>query len=85
MQNRHISIYNNNIRLVLDILDYYSDLIQDDSYILFIDFYKAFDSLEHDFMMVTLSKFGFGNFFCKAVKTLYTNGKTKSRHLQDFH
>ena len=51
MQNRHIS---NNVRLVLDILDY-SDLIQDDSYILFLDFYKAFDSLEHDFMMVTLN------------------------------
>lgn len=72
MQDRHIS---NNIRLVLDILDY-SDLIQNGSYILFLDFYKAFDSLEHDFMMVTLSKFGFGNFFCKAVKTLYTNGNS---------
>ena len=59
MQNRHIS---NNVRLVLDILDY-SDLIQDDSYILFLDFYKAFDSLEHDFMMVSLNKFGFCNFF----------------------
>ena len=26
--------------------------------------------------MVTLNKFGFGNFFCKAVKTLYTNGNS---------
>ncbi len=42
MTDRLIS---NNIRLVLDILDY-SDLIPDDSFMLFLDFYKAFDSIE---------------------------------------
>jgi hypothetical protein len=40
MRNRHIS---NNVRLVLDIL-HYSDLITEDSFILFLDFYKAFDT-----------------------------------------
>ncbi len=59
MQNRLIS---NNIRLILDLLDY-SDFVRDDSFILFLDFYKAFDSLEHDFMNTALSKFGFGNYF----------------------
>ena len=42
MRNRHIS---NNIRLVLDILDC-SDLITEDSFILFLEFYKAFDTVE---------------------------------------
>uniref|UniRef100_A0A669D202 Reverse transcriptase domain-containing protein n=1 Tax=Oreochromis niloticus TaxID=8128 RepID=A0A669D202_ORENI len=72
MRNRHIS---NNIRLVLDLLDY-SDLVPDNSFILFLDFYKAFDTIEHQFIFHSLEKFGFGEFFCKAVKTLYTNGNS---------
>ncbi len=39
----------NNIRLVFDLLDY-RHLIEDDGFILFIDFYKAFDSIEHSFI-----------------------------------
>lgn len=50
MANRHIS---NNIRLVLDILDY-SDVILDASFVL-LDFYKAFDSVEHK-LIFSLSK-----------------------------
>ncbi len=38
MKGRHIA---NNIRLVLDILDY-KELINDKAVILFVDFYKAF-------------------------------------------
>ena len=57
----------NNVRLVLDILGY-SDLITEDSFILFLDFYKAFDTVEHQFLFHSL---GFGDFFCKAIKTLY--------------
>jgi len=72
MRNRHIS---NNIRLVLDVLDY-SDLISEDSFILLLDFYKAFDTIEHKFIFLSLEKFGFGNFFCKAIKTLYVNGNS---------
>ncbi len=46
MQDRHIS---NNMRLILDIFDYY-DIINEDSYIFFFfDYYKAFDTLEHVF------------------------------------
>jgi len=69
MQNRHIS---NNVRFILDALDY-SDFVQDDSCILFLDFYKAFDSLMHYFMMIALEKFGFGHFLCNSVTTLYSN------------
>lgn len=67
-KNRHIS---NNIRLILDLLDY-SELVRDDSYILFMDFYKAFDSIEHNFIFKTLEKIGLGDLFIKAIKTLCT-------------
>lgn len=70
MKNRHIS---NNIRLVLDILDY-SELVNDGAFILFVDFCKAFDSVEHNFIYDTLKKSDFGNFFSNAIKTLYKNG-----------
>lgn len=69
MPKRHIS---NNIRLVLDLLDY-SELVNDDSFILFVDFYKAFDSLEHEFIFLSLQKLGFGDPFCKFIRTLYNN------------
>lgn len=67
MKNRHIT---NNIRLVLDILDY-PDLIDDDGFILFLDFYKAFDTVEHKFIFQTLNKFGFGDFFSPLLSRHY--------------
>ncbi len=75
MRKRHIS---NNIRLVLDIIDY-SFLCPDDSFILFLDFYKAFDTVEHNFIFQTIEKFGFGDFFCKAVRTMYCKGNSSIR------
>lgn len=69
MRGRHIS---NNIRLVLDLLDY-SELVNDDALILFLDFYKAFDTVEHAFMYEALRHFGFGPNFMKTVQTLYKN------------
>ena len=50
MRQRHIA---NNIRLVLDLIDY-ADLCNDNSLILFLDFRKAFDTIEHDFMFQAL-------------------------------
>lgn len=73
MRGRHIC---NNIRLVLDLIDY-SDFIDDDSFILFVDFYKAFDRVEHDFMLETLDFFGFGEYFKRVIQTLY-NGCNSS-------
>ena len=69
MKGRHIS---NNIRLILDILDY-SELIHNDAIILFLDFYKAFDTVEHPFINEALIHFGFGPRFRNMVATLYRN------------
>lgn len=67
MKNRSI---HNNIRLILDIIDY-SDMIENEGFILFLDFFKAFDTLEHNFLFQSLEYFGFGNGFCNFVKTCY--------------
>lgn len=60
----------NNIRLILDLLDY-NYLIEDKSLILFLDFFKAFDSIEHRFMFRTLELLGFGELFINIVKLIY--------------
>lgn len=62
----------NNIRLVLDLIDY-SHLINDDGFMLFLDFYKAFDSVEHAFIFDTLKHFGFGNRFSDMIIILHTD------------
>jgi len=62
----------NHIRLILDMIDYNS-MIQSDSLILFIDFFKSFDTVEHDFIFTTLKKFGFGERFCKVIIMLYND------------
>ena len=62
----------NNIRLVLDLLDY-KHLIKDDGIILFLDFYKAFDMVEHRFLLRTLECFGFGNKCIDIINLLYTD------------
>ncbi len=69
----------NNIRLILDLIDY-RHFISDDSLILFIDFYKAFDTIEHYIMFKVIAFFGFGMFFQKAIQTLY-NGCNSSVQL----
>ena len=51
-----------NIRLIQDIIDH-SEKFNVDSCILFLDFTKAFDTIEWDFMLPTLKKFGFGESF----------------------
>jgi len=35
--------------------------INNDSFILFLDYYKAFDTLEHNFLFQALKKIGFGD------------------------
>ncbi len=63
----------------------YNDYILDDSLILFIDFYKAFDTISHQFMTRIIQFYGFGERLLKVDKTLYkgcnssvklTNGTT---------
>ena len=61
-----------NIRLISDILNFTAD--QDiEGIALFIDFEKAFDSLEWEYLFKTLDIFQFGPDFKTWVKILYTN------------
>lgn len=63
MKNRHIS----NLRLVLDLLDY-SKLVPENSFILFLDFYKAFDTTENQFIFYSLKLFSLGYFSLMPLK-----------------
>lgn len=67
MKNCHIS---NNIRLVLDLLDY-ADNVDSDAFVLFLDFYKAFDTIEHPFLIQAIKAFGFGSPFINIVSMFY--------------
>lgn len=62
----------NNIRLVLDLTDY-NYLIKEDGFIFFLDIHKAFDSVEHLFIVNTLRHFGFGNKFLDMITMLHTD------------
>ncbi len=62
----------NNIHLVLDLIDY-SHLIKEDGFMFFLDFHKAFDLVEHAFIVNTLRHFGFGNTFLDMITMLQTD------------
>ena len=61
-----------NIRIIEDVINY-CELNENDAAILFIDFKKAFDSLNISFLNKCLEKFGFGEQFLNWVKTIYKN------------
>ena len=61
-----------NTRLILDIFEYCTENNQD-GLLLFLDFEKAFDSIEWNFLFKTLEKFNFGDNFIRWMKILYTN------------
>ncbi len=63
MKDRHTS---NNIRLVLDLIDY-NEYIDSES----LYFYKSFDTVSHTFLFETVDLVGFGNFFKRVIYTLY--------------
>ena len=44
---------------------------------LFLDFKKAFDSIEWDFLIKALETFGFGNMLVKWIKTVYTKPESR--------
>ena len=69
IKNRYIGF---NLRQIQDIIDY-ADKFNIDGAILFLDFSKAFDSLDWDFMYETLDYFGFENGFIQWIKTLYSD------------
>lgn len=43
---------------------------------LLLDFYKAFDSIEHAFIINTLKHFGFGNTFLNMIDVLHTDNNS---------
>ena len=72
VKNRFIGF---NLRQIQDIIDY-ADIYKIEGAIIFVDFAKAFDSLEWNFMLNTLKHFGFNESFINWVKTLYTDIQT---------
>ena len=60
-----------NVRIISDILQY-ADLENIEAYITQIDFEKAFDSIEWEFLFVTLKTLNFGEIFISWIKTIYT-------------
>ena len=61
-----------NARLILDIFEYCENNNQD-NILLFLDFEKAFDSVEWNFLFKALRKFNFGEQFLKWIKILYNS------------
>ena len=61
-----------NIRLLLDIIEY-TQKRNKSGVLLFLDFRKAFDSLDWNFIQKCLIKLGFKNDFCKWVQVIYTD------------
>ena len=59
-----------NIRLVIDIIDYF-DMMNDSGFLLMLDFKKAFDSIEWNFLLRSLQYFNFGPAFIEWVETIY--------------
>lgn len=61
-----------NVRIIEDVIDYTAKL-SDESMILFLDFEKAFDSVEWSFLIEALKKFNFGPDYIRWIKTIYTH------------
>ena len=59
-----------NIRNLIDIYEY-CEAENEEGALLNIDYAKAFDSVEHDFIFSTLKMFGFGETFIKWINILY--------------
>ena len=62
----------NNARNLIDIMEY-AEKFEKEGAVLCLDFMKAFDSLEWNFMFQTLRKYNFGNSILKWITVLYTN------------
>ena len=65
------------IRSIFDIMDFTAKE-NIPGLLLFIDFQKAFDSVEWEFLIESLKKFNFGRDFLQWVKTFYYNNNIQS-------
>ena len=70
---RHIV---NNIHVVKDLIELINKN-DDEAALIFLDQEKAFDRVDHDFLIKTLKAFGFGDYFIKWIKILYKNIESK--------
>ncbi len=61
-----------NDRLLLDVIEY-TNKYNKSGISLFLDFEKAFDSLNQDFIHLCLQQMGFKSKFCHWIKTMYTD------------
>jgi hypothetical protein len=61
-----------NIRLLLDIIEYCESNLMA-GVLLFLDFEKAFDSLDWNFLKTCLKHFGFEDDFCKWIGVIYND------------
>ena len=62
-------------RLISDILEF-TDLYNIEGYILTADLEKAFDSMDHTFLLATLKKFGFGEYYIDWIRVLLNNNES---------
>ena len=69
LKNRYIGY---NIRQIQDIIDY-TEKLDIEGAILFLDFRKAFDTVSWNFLFSVLKKFGFNQSFIDWIKTIYNN------------
>ena len=60
-----------NVRLLLDVMEYIKRENKN-GVLLFLDFEKAFDSLDWNFIHKCMKKFGFKEQFCKWIQIIYT-------------
>ena len=61
-----------NIRYLSDLIDYANEK-QFCCILLSLDFFKAYDTVEWNFLLKCLERFNFGERFCKWIKTCYNN------------
>ena len=60
------------VRTIEDLLEW-AKLTDSSGTLLAVDFQKAFDFLDHSFLVKVLERFNFGPYFLQWVKTFYTN------------
>lgn len=68
LPNQHIK---ENIRVVLDMIEYYEKHPDKEVGIIFLDAEKAFDNVNWDFMLCMMEKIEIGNNFLNATKAIY--------------
>ena len=64
-----------NIRLIADIM-YYTKHENKQGFLLSIDFEKAFDTIDTEFLLLVLHKFNFGASFIKWINLIYTESES---------